>query len=73
MAEINVERLSEFRGNDLADLCDAAIIASRTEDHYPDAKALIDIGQRVLLEKLDMMLDRGFTRRGLHHMVRGQP
>ncbi len=34
-----------------ADLCDAAIIASRTEDHYPDAKALIDVGQRVLLEK----------------------
>ena len=24
MADINVERLSEFRGNDLADLCDAA-------------------------------------------------
>jgi len=29
--------------------------------------------ERALLEKLDVMLDRGFTRRGLHHMVRGQP
>lgn len=27
MAEIAVERLSEFRGNDLADLCDAAEVA----------------------------------------------
>lgn len=29
--------------------------------------------ERVLLNNLDMMLNRGFKRRGLHHMVRGQP
>lgn len=27
MADTHVERLSEFRGNDLADLCDAAEVA----------------------------------------------
>ena len=30
---------------------DGAVIASRTEDHYGDAKGLIDAGLRVLLEK----------------------
>ena len=30
---------------------DVAVIASRTADHYTDAKTLIDAGQRVLVEK----------------------
>lgn len=34
-----------------AGLIDGAVIASRTEHHYADAKALIDAGHRVLLEK----------------------
>ena len=34
-----------------ANLVDAAFIASRTQDHEPDARALIDVGCRVLLEK----------------------
>lgn len=34
-----------------ANLVDAAFIASRTQDHEPDARALIDAGCRVLLEK----------------------
>jgi len=34
-----------------ADVIDGAFIASRTEDHYRDARTLIDAGYRVLLEK----------------------
>ena len=34
-----------------AGVCDSAVIASRTADHYRDARTLIDAGQRVLLEK----------------------
>ena len=34
-----------------AESVDGAVIASRTEDHYGDAKVLIDAGLRVLLEK----------------------
>ncbi len=34
-----------------AGAADAAVIASRTADHYRDARTLIDAGQRVLLEK----------------------
>ncbi len=38
---------------DLADarLIDAAVVASRTEDHEADARTLIDAGYRVMLEK----------------------
>lgn len=41
------------RVEDLLDarLTDAAVVASRTEDHDRDARALIDAGHRVLLEK----------------------
>ena len=34
-----------------ANLIDGALIASRTDDHEPDARTLIDAGCRVLLEK----------------------
>ncbi len=34
-----------------SEVCDAAVIASRTVDHHRDAKALVDAGMRVLLEK----------------------
>ena len=34
-----------------AGVADGAFIASRTEDHYRDARTLIDAGMRVLLEK----------------------
>ena len=34
-----------------AGLVDGAVIASRTEDHYADARTLIDAGLRVMLEK----------------------
>lgn len=34
-----------------AGMVDGAVIASRTEDHYADARTLIDAGLRVLLEK----------------------
>ena len=34
-----------------AGLVDGAVISSRTEDHYADARPLIDAGLRVLLEK----------------------
>ncbi|MDP6038459.1 MAG: Gfo/Idh/MocA family oxidoreductase [Candidatus Latescibacteria bacterium] len=34
-----------------ANLIDGALIASRTEDHEPDARTLIESGNRVLLEK----------------------
>ncbi len=41
------------RVEDLIDarLIDAAVVASRTEDHDRDARALIDAGHRILLEK----------------------
>ena len=34
-----------------ADVAEVAVIASRTADHYSDARTLIDAGKRVLLEK----------------------
>jgi predicted dehydrogenase len=34
-----------------SDACDVAVVASRTADHHTDAKALVDAGMRVLLEK----------------------
>ena len=48
------ERICAFRSvADLLDggMVDGAVIASRTEDHYADARGLIDAGLRVLLEK----------------------
>ncbi len=41
-------RVEELRQ---AGLADGAVIASRTEDHYADARTLIDAGLRVMLEK----------------------
>lgn len=55
--DLRKNQASEIRAfkstGDLADasLIDAAVVASRTEDHEADARALIDAGCRVMLEK----------------------
>lgn len=56
-AELQADQEGEIRAFDdvfdlaAANLIDAAFVASRTEDHERDARALIDAGCRVLLEK----------------------
>jgi myo-inositol 2-dehydrogenase/D-chiro-inositol 1-dehydrogenase len=54
--------LAAFRSVDAllaANVADAAVVATRTEDHADDARALIDAGMRVLIEKpLAHPLDR---------------
>ena len=55
--QLQKNQASEIRAfksaRDLADarLIDAAVVASRTEDHEADARTLIDAGCRVMLEK----------------------
>ena len=55
--QLRAEQPSEIRAfravEELLDsgLCEAAVVASRTADHYEDAKRLVDAGCRVLLEK----------------------
>ncbi len=55
--ELGQNQATEIRAftstRDLADagVIDAAVVASRTEDHEADARALIDAGCRVMLEK----------------------
>lgn len=54
LQESQAAEIHAFRNtSDLADagLIDAAVVASRTEDHEADARTLIDAGCRVMLEK----------------------
>ena len=56
-AALRADQTTEIHAfNDVSDLAasnliDAALVASRTEDHERDARVLIDAGCRVLLEK----------------------
>ena len=56
-AELQADQATEIHAfNDVSDLVasdliDAALVASRTEDHERDARVLVDAGCRVLLEK----------------------